>query len=105
MWIRPKSMATVVAVLVAIPPRSSIPMERSVMAASVASGSISEMAPMKVVLPTEKPPATTIFKGMVVMSELIDAMENLLEEGAVFGGARVGDGRSVEFDEVGHDEV
>ena len=31
------------------------------MSASVTSGSISEMAPTKVVLPTPKPPLTTIF--------------------------------------------
>src|SRR4029079_8276953 len=58
---RPKSMATVVAVLRSVwPPASSTPTEWSVMAASVRSGSMSEMEPMKVVLPTAKPPATTI---------------------------------------------
>src|SRR4051812_7146852 len=60
--IRPKSMATVVEVLRSVtPPASSTPTLCSVIAASVESGSMSEMAPMKVVLPTAKPPATTIF--------------------------------------------
>src|SRR6478609_238971 len=54
---RPKSIATVVVVLRSdTPPASSTPTECSVIA-----GSMSEMEPMKVVLPTAKPPATTIF--------------------------------------------
>src|SRR3954454_20044965 len=58
---RPKSIATVVAVLRSVtPPASSTPTLCSVIAASVRSGSMSEMAPMNVVLPTAKPPATTI---------------------------------------------
>src|SRR6188472_2183576 len=62
---RPKSMATVVAVLRSdTPPASSTPTLCSVIAASVESGSMSEMAPMNVVLPTAKPPATTIFTVM-----------------------------------------
>ena len=56
---RPKSMATVVVVLPRIWLRSSMPVDAVVMAASVRSGSISEMAPTKVVLPTPKPPAMT----------------------------------------------
>ena len=43
------------------PEVSSIPIDRSVISASVTSGSISEIAPMKVVLPTPKPPLMTIF--------------------------------------------
>ncbi len=59
---RPKSMATVVVVLRSVtPPASSTPTECSVIAASVDSGSMSEIDPMKVVLPTANPPATTIF--------------------------------------------
>ena len=37
-----------------------MPIDRSVISASVTSGSISEMAPTKVVLPTPKPPLMTI---------------------------------------------
>ncbi len=60
--IRPKSIATVVVVLVApASPASSTPSECSVIAASVVSGSMSEIEPMNVVLPTAKPPAMTIF--------------------------------------------
>ena len=63
--IRPKSIATVVEVLRSdTPPASSTPTECSVIAASVESGSMSEMEPMKVVLPTANPPATTILTVM-----------------------------------------
>ncbi|CAM2970972.1 hypothetical protein STAL104432_09660 [Streptomyces albus] len=62
---RPKSMATVVVVLSAVCVRSSIPAEAEVITASVRSGLISETAPTKVVLPTPKPPATTIFAEVV----------------------------------------
>src|SRR3954471_19592626 len=60
---RPKSMATVVVVLVATLLVSSTPSLTLVMAASVVSGSISLIEPTKVVLPTAKPPATTILTG------------------------------------------
>src|SRR5438105_5905573 len=59
---QPKSMATVV-VSFAVDPGSSTPTETAVISASVVSGAISEMAPTVVVLPTPKPPATTIFTG------------------------------------------
>src|SRR6478672_5637961 len=69
--IRPKSIATVVEVLRSdTPPASSTPTECSVMAASVDSGSMSEIEPMKVVLPTAKPPATTIFTVMGAVGAL-----------------------------------
>ena len=42
---------------------SSTPSLTLVIAASVVSGSISEIEPTKVVLPTAKPPATTILTG------------------------------------------
>ena len=61
---RPKSSATVVVVLPAMPVVSSTPTETSVIAASVTSGSISEMAETSVVLPTPKPPLTTIFTAV-----------------------------------------
>src|SRR5690606_8692251 len=60
---RPKSMATVVLVLVDTLVVSSTPSLTAVRAASVVSGSISEIDPTKVVLPTAKPPATTILTG------------------------------------------
>src|SRR4051812_11476897 len=62
---RPKSMATVVDVLDApARPMSSMPSEARVITASVVSGSISEIEPTNVVLPTAKPPATTILTGI-----------------------------------------
>src|SRR5512132_1445753 len=56
---RPKSMATVVVVLPWMWRVSSMPVDALVIAASVRRGSISEIAPTKVVLPTPKPPAMT----------------------------------------------
>src|SRR6266567_495979 len=58
---RPKSIATVVVTLPGVAPRSSIPVLASVITASVVNGMISETEPTNVVLPTPKPPATTIF--------------------------------------------
>src|SRR6266545_2106716 len=58
---RPKSKATVVVDFSAMPAASSTPIDRSVMAASVVSGSISDTAPTNVVLPTPNPPETMIF--------------------------------------------
>src|SRR5690242_17522997 len=62
---RPKSMATVVVVLSGACVRSSMPADAEVITASVRSGLISETAPTNVVLPTPKPPATTIFAEVV----------------------------------------
>ncbi|AYN32178.1 hypothetical protein DUI70_1675 [Streptomyces albus] len=62
---RPKSMATVVVVLSPVWVRSSMPALADVITASVRSGLISETAPTNVVLPTPKPPATTIFALVV----------------------------------------
>ncbi len=62
---RPKSMATVVVVLSPVWVRSSMPAEADVITASVRSGLISDTAPTNVVLPTPKPPATTIFAEVV----------------------------------------
>src|SRR5262245_15670468 len=61
MVMRPKSIATVVPVLPATAPTLSTPRPSTVISASVRNGSISEIAPTNVVLPTAKPPATTIF--------------------------------------------
>src|SRR3954447_24394797 len=58
---RPKSIATVVPVLPSTAPTLSTPRPSTVISASVRNGSISEIAPTNVVLPTAKPPATTIF--------------------------------------------
>src|SRR6476661_1389317 len=58
---RPKSMATVVVALLGTAARSSTPSDSLVTSASVRSGMISETEPTRVVLPTPKPPATTIF--------------------------------------------
>src|SRR5687767_14956142 len=60
---RPKSNATVVVVLPYRWPGSSMPMAAVVIAASVVSGSMSDSAPIAVVLPTPKPPDTTILTG------------------------------------------
>src|SRR5688572_8620369 len=62
---RPKSMATVVVALVGTASRSSTPSDSLVTRASVRSGLISDTEPTKVVLPTPKPPATTIFVDAV----------------------------------------
>src|SRR4051812_4902073 len=63
--IRPKSMATVVVSLPGTLDASSMPCPAEVITASVVSGSISETAPTIVVLPTPKPPATTIFAEVI----------------------------------------
>src|SRR4051812_34780524 len=82
---RPKSMATVVDDLVVdAAPASSTPSDTCVMAASVVSGSISEIEPTKVVLPTANPPATTILTGTgtlrspaVVAPERSESLESI----------------------------
>src|SRR6266702_578033 len=63
---RPKSIATVVVTLPGVWRRSSIPLLASVITASVVSGVISDTEPTNVVLPTPKPPATTIFAEVAV---------------------------------------
>src|SRR3984957_368531 len=65
---RPKSIATVVVVLSGTCERSSTPSLAAVITASVVSGVISETEPTKVVLPTPKPPATTIFTEVIAAS-------------------------------------
>ncbi len=65
---RPKSIATVVVVLSGTWDRSSTPSLAAVITASVVSGVISETDPTKVVLPTPKPPATTIFTEVIAAS-------------------------------------
>src|SRR5699024_714290 len=62
---RPKSIATVVVDLFGVPERSSTDTLASVIDASVVRGLISDTPPTSVVLPTPKPPATTIFADEV----------------------------------------
>src|SRR5438094_4021640 len=61
-------MATVVVVLFGTWDRSSTPVLAAVITASVVSGVISETDPTKVVFPTPKPPATTIFTDVIAAS-------------------------------------
>src|SRR5580698_3445587 len=63
-------MATVVVFLSGVCERSSTPSLAEVMTASVVSGVISETDPTNVVLPTPKPPATTIFTEVIAVSAL-----------------------------------
>src|SRR5699024_9551687 len=70
--IRPKSIATVVVYLSGVEDRSSTETLASVIDASVVNGLISETALTRVVLPTPKPPATTIFADWVG-PEAVDA--------------------------------
>src|SRR6266516_3525096 len=63
MVMQPKSSATVVEILAGTSPVRSISAATDVIAASVVSGWISEIADTAVVLPTPKPPAMTIFTG------------------------------------------
>jgi hypothetical protein len=58
-------MATVVVVLSGTADRSSTPALADVMTASVVSGVISDTDPTNVVLPTPKPPATTILTDVI----------------------------------------
>src|SRR5688500_13274611 len=58
-------MATVVGTLFGVAARTSTPAPASVITASVVSGTISDTEPTNVVLPTPKPPATTIFAEVV----------------------------------------
>src|SRR5215813_5357062 len=74
---RPKSIATVVVVLSGVWDRSSTPSDAEVITASVVSGVISDTEPTNVVLPTPKPPATTIFTE--VMAESAATRESVLE--------------------------
>src|SRR6476661_4783927 len=93
---RPKSMATVVVDLPGVWARSSTPSDSLVTSASVRRGTISETDPTRVVLPTPKPPATTIFVEAAVRLPLesTESTEGPFEqvEAFVVGGA-LGQGR------------
>jgi hypothetical protein len=87
----------VVVVLLGSADRSSTPADAEVMAASVVSGSISETAATKVVLPTPKPPAMTILTGVggcwgdaPARSELVESIEHPLEKRKVWAVADSG---------------
>src|SRR6476469_7700962 len=79
---RPKSSAAVVSTLSGVSVATSTPTPTSVMAASVVSGSISEMDPTVVVLPTPKPPATTTLSAMGAgaRSEATDTLQQSFED-------------------------
>src|SRR5262245_16516110 len=73
---RPKSIATVVVDLAGVWAKSSTPTDSLVTRASVRSGTISETDPTRVVLPTPKPPATTIFVEAAVRLTPAGALES-----------------------------
>src|SRR5690606_24785214 len=107
---RPKSMATAVAVLVADPKLSSTPIPAWVMVSSVVSGRISLTEPTMVVLPTPNPPTITIFaaawavcgnwssvRGPGTVSEPLKSMHHRFEKGTVR--ERLPDDRGARLDE------
>src|ERR671919_1664825 len=101
---RPKSMATVVVVLPRILVRSSMPDEALVMAASVRRGSISEMAPTKVVLPTPNPPAITNLTEVMRVAELwavVCTGWNLMALDGPDAFDHLGEHRQLDLDRVG----
>src|SRR5580658_7167620 len=107
---RPKSIATVVVVLPVTRRASSTSTPADVMAPSVTRGVISDTAPTNVVLPTPKPPATTILTGTgrrgataadrsCWMSDGAETMENPLEQddaGSLIAGTAVHADQSLE---------
>src|SRR5438309_425480 len=106
---RPKSIATVVVVLLGVAVRSSTPTEAAVMTASVRRGTISETAPTKVVLPAPNPPDTTIFVDREGRrSEPLKATEYPPQECWVtfvpVGCSRLEDLDQAEVDHVGDDD-
>src|SRR5690349_20019063 len=111
MVMRPKSMATVVVSLPGTLDGSSMPWPAEVMTASVVSGLISETAPTSVVLPTPKPPATTIFAEVVARVgaaalELAKSTEDPFEQRDIGRSARLARGGGlVDGDETGLGKV
>src|ERR1700733_11600529 len=94
---RPKSIATGGVFWSGTWERSSTSVEATVMTASVVSGVISDTEPTKVVLPTPKPPATTILTDAMAAAvasspaalELAKSTEHPLEQVKVRGSRRV----------------
>src|SRR5215472_12548041 len=86
---RPKSIATVVVVLLPTPVRSSVPTLARVRDSSVCSGRTSLIAPTSVVLPAPKPPAMRILNAAsgtpAALSEGVEPLQDLLQQ----GGARL----------------
>src|SRR5688500_18456691 len=105
-------MATVVVVLSPVWVRSSMPALADVITASVRSGLISETAATNVVLPTPKPPATTIFAEVVARppSELAKSTEHPFEQRhrrcatVVLVAARLVNGHQSGVGEVRHED-
>src|SRR6478609_7191643 len=83
---RPKSSAAVVSTLSGVSVATSTPTPTSVIAASVVSGSISEIEPTVVVLPTPKPPAMTTLSAMGAgaRSEATDTLQQSFEDADAF---------------------
>src|SRR3954447_24273009 len=112
--IRPKSNATVVVVLRSTPAVSSTPCPACVITSSVLSGRISLTERTRVVLPTPKPPTTTIFRPLsaeapngVRASEIAESNEHLLQEvGFGYGcRARVAGADAARREEVGEQDL
>src|SRR4051794_16726408 len=106
---RPKSIATVVVVFVPTSPRLSTDSPSVVIAASVVNGAMSEIAPTKVVLPTPKPPATTILTGtgagvarVGTVSESTNTFDQSRDEVDVFGDTET---REERFQQAFDDQV
>src|SRR6185312_13563865 len=113
---RPKSIATVVAVLLSEPKLSSTPTPAWVMVSSVVSGLISLTEPTMVVLPTPKPPTITILtaaravcgrwssvRGPGTGSEIFQSMHHRFEKGTV--GRRLPDDGGACLDQFGRQQV
>src|SRR5215469_3171860 len=112
MVMRPKSIATVVVVLLPTPPRSSVAMLALDRVSSVRSGRTSLTAPTSVVLPAPNPPATTILNAANRPSgresERPEPMQHLLEQvaaGLLGRGLLRHDGDPAARDEVGEEDA
>src|SRR5690606_4750772 len=113
---RPKSMATVVVCLSGVLARSSTPTLALVITASVVSGTISDTEPTNVVLPTPKPPATTILTDVIALAaappssaglELAKSTEHPFKQvgvGAAVGVERRSDLHQPLLRHVGHED-
>src|SRR5690606_27330427 len=92
MVMRPKSIATVVVVLVSTPSVSSTPTPRSDSTSSVRSGLISLIDPTRVVLPTPNPPAMRILSA-TGSSESTESIDHFLENALTRARSGRGGGR------------
>src|SRR2546423_2910184 len=114
MVIQPKSRATVVVVFSGTWPVRSMSAPTDVIAASVRSGGISEMAPTAVVFPTPKPPAITILTGVggrrepaTGSADCFESTNDPFDHAKVLGRFGVGapDDDVAERGEVGHEDL